>query len=452
MRILLLHVDYIAYETVKPALRNPPDPPGRHEEREAVVAYVTVEAGDDAGVVEAAATEIVRYAGEQVGAEAIVLYPYAHLSSRLEKPRLAHKRLVELERLISQRWSGRLHRAPFGWYKAFTVKAKGHPLAELSREFHPGTPGYRVEGRRVPLEEAIQQGLIPRLEAHRPRLVGLAEEKLRLLGLTPAQPGWMARVLLERLERWLHQGPPGTLEPAGTPERLGEAIALYARALELDPGETLDPGLAWRIAVVEGDPGEALSILSRWLPQRLRRLPLCGGDGCIDAGVEGELIAYEAEGQLLPIAAVSRGKAAVGPLWLVAAAIIDAEARAALGGDWVPRLPAWLHPVTVYLVPAPGAEEYARTLATDLARSGVNVVLDESTRSLGPRIRAGGRLWAPIVAVVGRREAETGTVTVRRRWEPGGQETLTAPALLEEARSLLHAGRVAGVVVRIHGS
>ncbi len=452
MRILLLHVDYIAYETVKPALRNPPDPPGSYEEREAAVAYITVEAGDDASVVEAAASEILRYAGEQVGAEAIVLYPYAHLSSRLEKPRLAHKRLVELERLIARRWSGRLHRAPFGWYKAFTVKAKGHPLAELSREFHPGTPVYRIQDKSLPLEEAFQHGLLPRFEASKPKLVELAAEKLSLLGLDPSRPGWMARVMIERLERWLLQGLPGNLEPAPTPGRLGELIALYARALEREPGATLDPGLAWRITVTGKDPVEVLTSLSRWIRKQLRRLPLCGGDGCIDAGVEGELVAYEAGGQLLPLAVLSNGKAAIGPLWLVAAAVIDAEARAAIEGDWVPRLPPWLHPVTVYLVPAPGAEEYAHTLATDLARSGVNVVLDESTRSLGPRIRAGGRLWAPIVAVVGRREAETGTVTVRRRWEPGAQETLTVPALLEEARSLLHAGGVAGVVVRIHSS
>ena len=452
MRILLLHVDYIRYETVKPALRSPPDPPGSHEEREAVVAYVTVEAGDDRGVVEAAASEILRYAGEQVKAEAIVLYPYAHLSSNLEKPRLAHKRLVELERLVAGAWRGRLHRAPFGWYKAFEVRAKGHPLAELSRWIRPGTPVYRAGGQALSLEEAAQKGLAPRLEAHRPRLIRLAQEKLGLLGLDPDRLGWMARVLLERLERWLLGGTPGTLVPAERPERLGDVLSLYARALEEEPGSTLDPGQAWRVTVTSRDPGEVLSSLSRWLPGRLRRVPLCRGDGCIDAGVEGELLAYEAEGHLVPVAAVSRGKAAVGPLWLLAASTIDAEARAALEGDWVPRLPAWLHPVTVYLVPAPGAEEYAQTLATDLARSGVNVVLDESTRSLGPRIRAGGRLWAPIVAVVGEREAATGTVTVRRRWEPGGQETLTAPALLEEARSLLHAGGAAGILVRLHGS
>jgi len=35
-----------------------------------------------------------------------------------------------------------VYRAPFGWYKAFKISCKGHPLSELSREFR----AQQVEG------------------------------------------------------------------------------------------------------------------------------------------------------------------------------------------------------------------------------------------------------------------------------------------------------------------
>jgi len=39
-------------------------------------------------------------------------------------------------------------RSPFGWYKAFTISCKGHPLSELSREIIPGKEKKAVEKER----------------------------------------------------------------------------------------------------------------------------------------------------------------------------------------------------------------------------------------------------------------------------------------------------------------
>ena len=70
---------------------------------------------------------------KKVGAERIMLYPYAHLSPELSDAETGKKMLREMERSVSE--SGwQVHRAPFGWYKSFKISCKGHPLSELSRE------------------------------------------------------------------------------------------------------------------------------------------------------------------------------------------------------------------------------------------------------------------------------------------------------------------------------
>jgi threonyl-tRNA synthetase len=66
-----------------------------------------------------------------VKATKLLIYPYAHLSSSLAAPSDALKILRSFEMAVSDKIETK--RAPFGWYKAFTVSCKGHPLSELSR-------------------------------------------------------------------------------------------------------------------------------------------------------------------------------------------------------------------------------------------------------------------------------------------------------------------------------
>ena len=68
----------------------------------------------------------------QIKAKNIVLYPYAHLSSSLSSPEIAIKVLEESEEKLKKDF--KVLRAPFGYYKEFELKVKGHPLSELSRE------------------------------------------------------------------------------------------------------------------------------------------------------------------------------------------------------------------------------------------------------------------------------------------------------------------------------
>ncbi|MHC1566331.1 MAG: threonine--tRNA ligase [Candidatus Syntropharchaeia archaeon] len=131
MRILLIHADYFEYEAKKSTsvAEKIDESKKRMRVEEALVAMIAVERGDDTSVVEKA-TEEIRDVAEKVGAERIMIYPYAHLSSELSSPETAISVLEGIESSLS---SFEVYRAPFGWYKSFTISCKGHPLSELSR-------------------------------------------------------------------------------------------------------------------------------------------------------------------------------------------------------------------------------------------------------------------------------------------------------------------------------
>ncbi|MCX6777302.1 MAG: threonine--tRNA ligase [Candidatus Micrarchaeota archaeon] len=60
-----------------------------------------------------------------------------HLTPTPSSPDVAVKVLQGMEHFLDSK-DFQVIRAPFGWYKSFDVKCKGHPLSELSREIHSG--------------------------------------------------------------------------------------------------------------------------------------------------------------------------------------------------------------------------------------------------------------------------------------------------------------------------
>ncbi len=144
MKILLLHSDYIEYE-VKKKTRFAEQFEGKGARiDEALVVFVSVEKGDTEETALRAVEEIRDVAGK-VNSDKIVLYPYAHLSSSLADAETAVKLLRFMEEKLSDDFE--VHRSPFGWYKAFKISCKGHPLSELSRE---------IRGEEIELTQALK--------------------------------------------------------------------------------------------------------------------------------------------------------------------------------------------------------------------------------------------------------------------------------------------------------
>jgi len=146
MKLLLIHADFIEFEVKKRTkIAEPYEGEGERVE-ECLVAFTAVEKGDDESVVDRAVEEITEIA-RKVGAERIVVYPYAHLSSELADAETGVKILKLLAEKLSKNFE--VHRAPFGWYKAFRISCKGHPLSELSREIRAEEVKAKEEEKEV---------------------------------------------------------------------------------------------------------------------------------------------------------------------------------------------------------------------------------------------------------------------------------------------------------------
>jgi len=152
MRVLLIHADKFEYEVKEPtkmAEELPKGQPRKHSFMEPLVVFSTIESSDDdiETIAEVASSDLADVF-QKVKAERLVLYPYAHLSPNLATPKLAVDVLKAVESALAKKGI-EVHRSPFGWYKAFDISCKGHPLSELSREF--------TAEKKVTREEVVEK-------------------------------------------------------------------------------------------------------------------------------------------------------------------------------------------------------------------------------------------------------------------------------------------------------
>ncbi|HET6589833.1 MAG TPA: threonine--tRNA ligase [Candidatus Nitrosocosmicus sp.] len=139
MRILQLHVDYIEYTPIKVEIVDAEPIVDKEKKRleNIVVILLSVEKGDENLVIEDFLNETKKYL-DTIKCNSLLLYPYAHLSANLEKPKKAMQILdrIEKELKINLKDSAyRIYRAPFGWTKQLEFRVKGHPMAENSKTF-----------------------------------------------------------------------------------------------------------------------------------------------------------------------------------------------------------------------------------------------------------------------------------------------------------------------------
>jgi threonyl-tRNA synthetase len=139
MKILSLHCDYIKFKPLKKALRNPEELTEKRKKeieiKEPLVIMIAVEKNDESNpqLIQDLTKEI-KDITKQLKIKHLVLYPYAHLSPSLSNPDFAQKTLEQTDKELSKDF--KITRAPFGYYKEFELKVKGHPLSELSRDIH----------------------------------------------------------------------------------------------------------------------------------------------------------------------------------------------------------------------------------------------------------------------------------------------------------------------------
>jgi threonyl-tRNA synthetase len=93
--------------------------------------------------------------------------------------------------------------------------------------------------------------------------------------------------------------------------------------------------------------------------------------------------------------------------------------------------PVWLAPEQVRVLPiADDLTPVAREITVRMKRAGIRAHLDARSDTLNYRIRDGELMKVPYMAVVGKREAEAGTVAVRERGQGKKQEVVTVDAFI----------------------
>ncbi|MFH0710958.1 MAG: threonine--tRNA ligase [Candidatus Aenigmatarchaeota archaeon] len=173
MRILQMHSDWIEYEPIKKEISVAEEAEKKkYKLEEIVVLFVSVEDGDNEKVGVEAIDEIKEFL-KNVKVNKILIYPFAHLSSNLAKPDEALKILKEMEE-HAKKLKIEVHRAPFGWNKALSIKVKAHPLAEQSKSFGAGKKKVEIK--------SVREVKNPLVMIKRSDFSGLSEKDHRIIG------------------------------------------------------------------------------------------------------------------------------------------------------------------------------------------------------------------------------------------------------------------------------
>ena len=136
MRMLQIHSDGFSYEAKRKALKTAKNLEEKvyKTDDSCLVNFIAAETSDESNVKGAATTtaEMIAAAAEEVKEANIVVYPWVHLTEIPSKPSTAMKLLDAITKDLKKRGLN-VVQVPFGWYKAFAIHCKGHPLAERSK-------------------------------------------------------------------------------------------------------------------------------------------------------------------------------------------------------------------------------------------------------------------------------------------------------------------------------
>ena len=214
MKILTLHVDYINFKPLKKALKNVEELSDKEkkggEAKDALVVMTAVEKIDDnVKEVVTKLIENIKDVASQVKTKNIVLYPYAHLSSNLASPEIASEVLKTAEKELKKTFN--VVKAPFGYYKEFELKVKGHPLSELSREIQVDGEVKSEKSGRIKAEEKYDYKQLLReiskskldtskLKDNDHRIIGKEMELFSFSEVAPGMVFWHNNGLIIRTE------------------------------------------------------------------------------------------------------------------------------------------------------------------------------------------------------------------------------------------------------------
>jgi len=201
LRLLLVHADRFEYEAREKAVKEPEPLDESHKKgalENGLVVFSTVEKNDEQEpeqIASNAASSIEEVLG-WLKTRKVMVYPYAHLSTSLASREPAISILKALEEKLAQK-GYEVSRSPFGWYKSFTITAKGHPLSELSRTITVDTtsrqaaPSVKTEYVVMDLEGKLHSPEDFVFGPHDAEFKSLVEKEALKKGLTGGEPHFL---------------------------------------------------------------------------------------------------------------------------------------------------------------------------------------------------------------------------------------------------------------------
>jgi threonyl-tRNA synthetase len=168
MRILAIHADTMSYKANRKTKFA--EEIGTREDTldDCIVLLSSVEKLDEVNpaLVAKSARENVLQWLAKLKVTRVMIFPFAHLTSTLSSPSVALAVLKSLESGLKEAGI-EVKRAPFGWYKEYDLKSKGHPLAERSMVICP-CEGQACDFHCPYCENPIELRDMKEIEAERP--------------------------------------------------------------------------------------------------------------------------------------------------------------------------------------------------------------------------------------------------------------------------------------------
>ena len=168
MRILAIHADRMSYKANRKTKFAEEIEAKEDALDDCIVLLSSVEKLDEVNpalVAKSATRERPGVAGK-AESDQVMIFPFAHLTSTLSSPAVALTVLKSLEAGLKAAGI-EVKRAPFGWYKEYDLKSKGHPLAERSMVICP-YEGQACDFHCPYCENPIELRDMKEIEAERP--------------------------------------------------------------------------------------------------------------------------------------------------------------------------------------------------------------------------------------------------------------------------------------------
>jgi threonyl-tRNA synthetase len=232
MKVLSLHLDYIKFKPKKKAIKKVKKVKEKEKEvKNCLGIFIAIEKGDSQESVKELVKEVKDISKKvKLKIKKLVLYPYSHLSSNLASPDKAERLLEKTKKELKKDF--KVVKAPFGYYKEFELKCKGHPLSELSREISGGEEELDEKGRKRILKEISESKLDTRkLKDNDHRILG---KKMDLFSFNDVAPGmvfWHNNGLIidnELIKFWREKHKEAGYKEISTPQILDKKLWLIS--------------------------------------------------------------------------------------------------------------------------------------------------------------------------------------------------------------------------------